>query len=324
MVAPAHLKSLQALEIAVRLGSMARAAEVLGITPAAVGQRVKTLEDYLGVQLLERGRAGIKPTGQLIAALPHLAGAFAELEAAADQLDLQRGHEIHVAAISDFAELWLRPRLQAFCERHPNILFCINGEGRAPARLGKVDCEISFGPLQEDERHSALFRDFVLPISSPANFERTAQMPAQTRLEGFPLLHLDFYRNDPVGFSWPVWFKRNAVDRTAPDRGIRFQQIGPLLDAVGANAGISLCGLALIGDRIEGGSLKLPYPLKTGSWTVHGFVAHFRGDLSRRPVVLFRNWLLAQSRETSAWLDRMAGADQRAESGGTSSRSTSP
>ena len=60
-----HLKSLQALEIAVRLGSLKHAANVLAITPAAVGQRVKALEDYLGIDLLERGRSGLRPTPQL-------------------------------------------------------------------------------------------------------------------------------------------------------------------------------------------------------------------------------------------------------------------
>src|SRR5688572_1032311 len=110
MLAPSHLKSLQALELAIRTGSFKAAADRLAITPAAVGQRVKALEDYLGIELLERGRAGVRPSPELAAALPHLASAFASLESAARELDLQRGQELHVAAASDFAELWLKPR----------------------------------------------------------------------------------------------------------------------------------------------------------------------------------------------------------------------
>lgn len=306
MVAPAHLKSLQALEMAVRLGSLTRAAELLGITPAAVGQRVKTLEDYLGVQLLERGRAGIEPTGELSNALPHLAAAFRELESAAAELDLRRGQEIHIAAISDFPELWLAPRLDAFRAQHPNILFCINGEGSAATRFGRVDCEISFGPGGTGDRQDDLFHDFVLPISSPVNFERTAGLPAQSRLEGFPLLHLDFYRNDPASLSWPAWFHRNKVARSAPERGVRFQQIRPLLDAVAANAGMAMCGLALITEQVEEGSIKFPYPIETGSWSEHCFVARFRADVAKQPIALFRRWLLEESRRTREWLDDMA------------------
>lgn len=303
MVAPAHLKSLQALEMAVRLGSLTRAAEQLGITPAAVGQRVKTLEDYLGVRLLERGRAGIRASPELTSAVPRLRTAFAELEAAATELELQRGHEIHIAAISDFAELWLRPRLEAFQRDYPNILFSINGEGDAPVRFGRVDCEVSFRAISTLPGHAMLFRDFVLPISSPVNFDRTADLPDRTRLEGFPLLHLDFYRNDPAGISWPEWFKRNGIDRTAPERGIRFQHIRALLDAIEANAGISLCGVALISERIDDGTLKLPYPVATGAWTEFGFVAEFRTDTSRRPIALFREWLLAEGQATTAWME---------------------
>jgi len=49
MTSVTHLKSLQALELAVREGSLTAAAVKLGITPAAVGQRIRSLEDYLGV-----------------------------------------------------------------------------------------------------------------------------------------------------------------------------------------------------------------------------------------------------------------------------------
>ena len=42
-----YLKSLQAVDLALRTGSLAAAADALAITPAAVGQRIKALEDYL-------------------------------------------------------------------------------------------------------------------------------------------------------------------------------------------------------------------------------------------------------------------------------------
>jgi LysR family glycine cleavage system transcriptional activator len=51
MSAATHLKSLQALEMAIRVGSLKGAANHLGITPAAVGQRIRSLENYLGVDL---------------------------------------------------------------------------------------------------------------------------------------------------------------------------------------------------------------------------------------------------------------------------------
>jgi LysR family glycine cleavage system transcriptional activator len=307
MSSPSHLKSLQALELAVRTGSLKAAGEILAISPAAVGQRVKALEDYLAVELLVRGRSGLKPTPALAGALDHLARAFGELEAAASILELQRGHEIHIAAAPDFADLWLKPRLAAFQADHPNIRFCINGEGDAPLRLGAVDCEIAFGP--EDAAAPLLFRDYVLPICSPENTARLAALDEAARPESFPLLHLDVYRNDPAPLGWAAWIARHGLDRGAPERGLRFQRIAHVLEAVCANAGLAMCGVALAADLFDQGQVSLPFPVQTGAWTSHGFTARFRRDaLGRLQVKRFRDWLLAESAATQAWLEDFAAA----------------
>ena len=303
MVAPTHLKSLQALELAIRKGSLKAAADALAITPAAAGQRVKALEDYLGIQLLLRSRSGLQAPPELAGALAQLSTAFRALDAAVEQLDLQRGHEIHIAAVPDFADLWLAPRLTRFKEKHPHVRFCINGEGDAPLRLGPADCEITFGAWREDERTDLLFRDYLLPISSPSTQRRIAKLKANIRLEGYPLLHLDFYKNDPQALSWPDWIAKSRLKRTAPERGIRFQRIVRAMDAVLANAGLCICGLALLGARLDDGSLTQPFPVPSGSWTSHGFQARFRPDALARPQVRrFRQWLAEESRGTAGWL----------------------
>ncbi|HWU80765.1 MAG TPA: LysR substrate-binding domain-containing protein [Caulobacter sp.] len=308
MTAPTYLRSLQALELAVRHGSFVLAAADLGVTPAAVGQRVKALEDYLGVELLVRGRSGVRPAPSLASALPHLRQAFAALEATTQELELQKGRELHIAAASDFAELWLRPRLGGFRAAHPNILFSINGEGDAPPRLGRVDCEISFAAPREDPFSDLLFRDYVLPVTSPENAERTSRADSQIRLEGFPLIHLDFYKDDPAGLSWPDWVLANGASRTAPERGMRFQRIKAALDAVAAHAGVSLCGLTLITDLLADGRIALPFPIETGRWSEHGFVSRFREDIAgRRHIERFRAWLAEEGRATDAKLKALCG-----------------
>lgn len=305
MAAPAYLRSLQALELSLRLGSFAAASEALGITPAAVGQRVKALEDYLGIEVLVRARSGLMASPALSPALPHLERAFAELEAAARELELQRGHELHIAAASDFVELWLAPRLARFRSRHPNVRFCINGEGDAPLRLGRIDCEIRYGPT-DDPRTDTLFHDYVLPVTSPVNMMRTARLDADARLEGFPLVHVDFYKDDPAGLSWPDWVAANGVARSAPERGMRFQRITAALDAILANAGVGLIGLALLKEPLESGAVATPYPVEAGRRSEYAFVARFRADSGgRRHIQHFRQWLIEESRETSAWLSHV-------------------
>jgi LysR family glycine cleavage system transcriptional activator len=302
-VALSHLRSLQALELALRLGSLQAAGRTLWITPAAVGQRIKALEDYLGIALVVRGRSGLRPTAELAGALDRLRAAFQELDAVATMLNLQRGDEIHIAATSDFADFWLKPRVGRFKAEHPNILFCINGEGDAPLRIGPVDCEISFGPQRSNACDDLLFRDFVVPISSPENTRRISSVALRDRLEGFPLLHLDFYKEDPSAPNWAAWIKAQRLKRTEPNRGIRFRRIEPALEAVRANAGLTICGLALLGPYLDDGTLSLPFPVSTGQWTEHAFQARFRTDALLRPQVKrFREWLVDQATVTRDWL----------------------
>ncbi len=299
-----HLRALQALEAAMRLGSLRDAAEEIGVTPAAVGQRIKALEDYLGVDLMARGRSGLRPTPELGEALPHLGEAFRALDRVAHTLELQRVQDIHIAAPQDFVDLWLAPRLQVYRALRPNLRFCINGEGDAPHRLGRTDCEISFGAVAKTAGE-VLFHDYLAPLGSPENVARVSRAPAKQRLEGFPLLHLDFYRNDPAAPNWPTWVALHKHQRQAPTRGIRFQRIAAGLDAVRSSAGFMIGGIALVQSAIEDKSLCLPFGLRKGAWTSHAFQAHFKAEAMVRPEFrTFRQWLLDEAAHTAQWLER--------------------
>lgn len=307
MMVPIHLKSLQALELAVRTGSLKTGARELGITPAAFGQRIKALEDYLGFELLVRGRSGLRPTRELSAALTHLGAAFKELEKAADILDFQRVHEIHVIADADWAELWLAPRLARFRAENPNILFCINGTGDVPIRLGRADCEVWFGNSRGGRDEDELFRDYLLPVSSPENTKRI--MSTASGLEGFPLLHLDCYRGDPAAIGWPEWAGRFGNRKTALDRGIRYASVVRALDSLYADAGLLICGMALIEAQLTDGRLSLPFPVSHGAWTGHAYRASFRERAaSRMQVARFRSWLRERSLETAERLRQQVAA----------------
>jgi LysR family transcriptional regulator, glycine cleavage system transcriptional activator len=308
-----HLKSLQALELALRQGSLQAAANALWLTPAAVGQRIKALEDYLGVDLLLRGRSGLRATAEMSPALSHLRTAFAELETVATLLNLQRSDQIYVAATSDFVDLWLRGRLDGFRAQYPQIQFSINGEGDAPMRIGPVDCEIHFGASRGGQIEETLFHDFVLPMTSPENTRRIARVRQKESLEGFPLLHVDFYKDDPQAPNWADWIAAHRFKRTEPNRGIRFQRIQPALEAVIADAGVAICGLALLETQVATEALSFPFSVGTGHWTAHAFQARFRPDALLRPQLRrFREWLAAEAGATRGWLARTASARPRA------------
>lgn len=307
MLVSTHLKSLQALELALRTGSLKAAAEQLLITPAAVGQRIKNLEDYLGLDLLVRGRSGIRPTRELSTVIKHLNAAFKEIETVTKLLDFQKVHEIHIVAEIDWAELWLKPRLADFRVANPNTLFCINGIGDVPVRLGKVDCEIWFGMPRGRENEVELFHDYLLPVGSPENAKRLEATPREARLEGFPLIHLDCYTSDPASCDWPEWISKYGYRKTAAGRGLRYSHVIQALEAVYSSAGFLICGLALIQKQLDSGKLALPFAASKGSWTGNAYHVGFRESSFRRPQLeRFRLWLLAQGNETTMQLERLS------------------
>lgn len=270
---------------------------MLLITPAAAGQRIKALEDFLGMELMVRGRNGLAPAPSLQEAMPHLLQAFRELETVSDILDMQRGHEIRIAADADFADLWLEPRLQGLKVVLPNTIISLIHIGPQAQKGAKADCTIRFGALAQSD--FLLFTDYLLPVSSPENEKRLSVLSRRDRLEGFPLLHVDAYRSDPSCSGWPGWVAAQKMRRTAPDRGIRFERVAAALDAVKADAGLALCGLGLVADLVADGSLSVPFGLSAGTWTSHGYSVRFSDESLKRPQVRrFRDWLLQEGEST--------------------------
>ena len=303
MSAASHLKSLQALEMAIRAGSLKEAAVQLGITPAAVGQRIRSLEDFLGTDLLLRSRSGLTPTRELDRAMADLKTAFAALDRVTEFLDFQRVTEVHIVADRDWYELWLLPRLDDFRAENPNILLCVNGVGDVPMRLGAPDCRIEYGDPQGGE---VLYRERFLPVSGPDNIRRIADWDEAMPLEGMPFLHLVAQRDDPLQPGWPDWVEKFGYRREGAGRGVHYRHALPALDAARENVGFLICGLSLVARDLERGSLVLPYPARQSLEAPMPYVLRVTSHGPPRPQLLrFCDWLRDQSHVTA---DRIAAA----------------
>lgn len=302
MPATTHLKSLQALEVAIRFGSLRAAADHLGITPAAVGQRIRALEDYLGADLLLRGRSGLQPTPELEHALSDLQTAFAALERVTETLDFQRASEIQIVADPDWAELWLAPRLASFREAYPNVLFCINGVGDVPLRLGAPDLRIVYG----GGRDEPLFTDVLLPVSGPDNLRRIIGKAPAAQMEGLPLLHLKIQLEDVDHPGWVEWFERFGHRESGQDRGIRYQHARLALEAVRREVGYVVCGLSLVQEDLKEGRIVSLFPMSQHLTAPHPYRMKLRQDVENRPQVQrFVAWLRNEAGETRRQIERM-------------------
>jgi LysR family glycine cleavage system transcriptional activator len=298
MEAATHLKSLQALDMALRTGSLKDAADRLGITPAAVGQRIRSLETYLGVDLLMRSRSGLRATPELERALPDLQAAFAALDRVTRELDFQRVAEIHIVADPDWAELWLEPRLPDFRAEHPNILFNINGEGDVRLRIGASDIRVETG----DVAGETLYADRFVAVCTHENILRLDRHPAHAPLEGYPLLQLARRSGTAQGPEWPDWFDRFGMRESGLDRGYRYRSVRPLLEAARSGVGMALAPLSLCLPDLATGALWLAFPDKSLA-APHPFRLSTRDRAEDRPQVRrFLAWLRKEAAETEARL----------------------
>jgi LysR family glycine cleavage system transcriptional activator len=117
------LNGLRVLDAAARYLSFTRAADELAVTPAAVGQQIRTLEDVLGVVLFRRTAKGLELTPEGAAGLDALRRGFLEFEEAVRAMQAQQSSKrLTIAAPRDFTAKWLAPKLADY--------------GRSDAELG--------------------------------------------------------------------------------------------------------------------------------------------------------------------------------------------
>ncbi len=114
----AHLNALRAFEASARHQSFSLAAQELNVTPAAVGQLVRTLEDWLGSPLFVRstsGRARLVTTEVAEQALPDIRAGLERLAVGLERLRSgSAGGVLTVTVSPAFAAKWLLPRIERF------------------------------------------------------------------------------------------------------------------------------------------------------------------------------------------------------------------
>ena len=118
------LNGLRVLDAAARHLSFTRAADELAVTPAAVGQQIRALEDTLGVVLFRRTAKGLELTPEGESGLEPLRRAFLEFEEAVRAMQAgQSSRTLTIAAPRDFTAKWLAERLAAYRRADPELRF---------------------------------------------------------------------------------------------------------------------------------------------------------------------------------------------------------
>lgn len=117
------LYALRAFEATARLRGMSAAADELSVTHGAISRHIRSLEETLGVRLLNRGPVSSDPTPEGLRLAEGLAAAFRAIDAAIEQV---RPEPLTLSCSTSIMMNWLIPRLADFHRRHPEVQLQFN------------------------------------------------------------------------------------------------------------------------------------------------------------------------------------------------------
>ncbi len=236
------LNGLRVLDAAARHLSFTRAADELAVTPAAVGQQIRALEDTLGTVLFRRTTKGLELTPEGEAGLAALRQGFLQFEEAVRAMQAgQTSKSLTIAAPRDFSEKWLLPRLAEIARGDPELRFVlVNADEAIDFTEANLDMAVRWGEGPGEHEGEALESDGMITIERPGG-------GVDTRISWPGCL------NDPAVSLVRVGDAGLAIDAAA--QGLGRATVPELLAARDIAAG----RVAVIGD---------PQPYAKGYWLV--------------------------------------------------------
>ncbi len=152
-------------------GSFTKAAELLNYSQSGISRMIGDLEAEWGVVLLERGKGGVRLTGDGIKLLPFAKSVVNEYEKLTDQVHalngLRSGH-ISIATFSSAATHWLPGIIRAFRGDYPNVDYEIFVGDYAEVEdlilTGRADCGFLRFPVHPDLETHFLEQDKLLAV----------------------------------------------------------------------------------------------------------------------------------------------------------------
>ncbi len=162
------LNALRVLDAAARHLSFTRAADELAVTPAAVGQQVRALEDLLGTVLFRRTARGLELTPEAEAALPSLRDGFAHFEDAVRTLQATQASSVLTVACHRAGASWLLPRLAAARPPETHLRLSLT-DGSPDFAQSNLDLALTWGPPPDAEgvHGRRLAEETLIPAGAP-------------------------------------------------------------------------------------------------------------------------------------------------------------
>lgn len=289
------LNSLRAFESAARHLSFTKAAEELHVTPAAISQQVKTLEEYFDVRLFDRLTRALRLTNTGHAVLPAAREGFDRLA----EIDrILRSHQnewvVTVSVAPSFGAKWLVPRIDRFHQAWPDYDVRIDAtDRRVDFAQENVDIALRYGrgtyPGLCSER---LLSEVSFPVCSPALLDCKHPLRTPRDLQHHTLLHVQWLMDNEAAPNWRMWLRAAGTEDLDTSRGPRFSDGQMVVQAAIAGHGVALASSALVIDDLAAGRLVRPFP-DTDNQTMQFcyYVVYPESHLQQPKVEAFRNWV---------------------------------
>lgn len=227
------LNGLRVLDAAARHLSFTRAADELAVTPAAVGQQIRALEDMLGVVLFRRAPKGLELTPEGEAGLEALRGGFLQFEDAVRAMQAgQASSRLTISAPRDFTAKWLAPRLAAYRAQDPAVHFhLLASDGELDFTEANLDLAIRLTRDAGGDEGVMLAPGRFVQISAPG-----------------------FAGDSRIG--WPGCPMDKRGDTNLGDADLRVADAGLAIDAAAAGLGAAMVPALLAEADLHAGRIK--------------------------------------------------------------------
>ena len=287
------LKALHYFDIAMRENSFSLAAEVLCVTPGAVGQQIRKLEDWLGVSLFTRHIRQVQPTADGLAYWARIQPALAQISAASRQLRDSRSNGVWVNMPPSFAARWFARRMSGFVARNTDVALHLNSSTAVvDFNSEPVDLAVRYFDGQDPALESYLLcQDDARVYCSPAYAQRL-NLRSSTDVHKATLLHNTLHPH------WETWLQRFSglsAKAQAAIPGLYFDQSLVAIEAASRHQGLLLTSSLLTEEEVGDGSLIEPFSdrlhLSKGYYVVHPV-----GATLRPAVQALKQWLIEEAR----------------------------
>lgn len=300
------LTGLRAFEAAARHLSFKDAAEELHVTPAAISQQVRALEEFVGHPLFRRLTRALELTPAGAAAAPALTDGFARL---ADAAALMRAspetseNRLTVSVAPSFASKWLLPRFHRFRAQHPDIDVRIDASDMLVRFDGTEDVDVAlryglgrYGRLRAER----LMGETAFPVCSPGLARGATPLRTPADLAHHTLLHIAWAMQREDAPNWRMWLRAAGVGDIDPESGLRFSIDSMAVQAAIEGHGVALATSSLVGDDLAAGRLVRPFPPSPHDRTAFTYYLVYPPEAATTPkVVAFRDWVRTEARRDS-------------------------